>query len=353
MKILTSVLVFITALVSLPVFAHHGWVTNPILYLADDLTVLEGELTEVFWYNPHARARLTVMDDNGDETIWELELGPGPRGFAARGIAREDLIGHVKAAGHISRRDPDSLGVLHLLLPDGQELVNGIGNRELLWSDVRTANAAPRTVDPARVEATERAATSIFRVWGQNADGRGAHPPVSAYDYLLTERGRELAATYDAVTQNPELDCKQGMPTAMFDPTPIQIIDAGDRIFIHGYEYDIERVIHMDADGSGAEPQGSPLGYSVGRWDGDTLRVTTTHIDWPYLDPQGNPQSNQMRYAETFALSEEGTLLEYSITFTDPTIYREPFTLDRLRRWTPERELEPFNCVAEWEASTG
>ena len=85
---------------------------------------------------------------------------------------------------------------------------------------------------------------------------------------------------------------------------------------------------------------------------GDTLRVTTTHIDWPYLDPQGNPQSNQMRYAETFALSEEGTLLEYSITFTDPTIYRDSFTLDRLRRWTPERELEPFNCVAEWEAST-
>jgi hypothetical protein len=80
----------------------------------------------------------------------------------------------------------------------------------------------------------------------------------------------------------------------MFDPTPIQIIDAGDRILIHGYEYDIERVIHMDADESGAEPQGSPLGYSVGRWDGDTLRVTTTHIDWPYLDPQGNPQSNQM-----------------------------------------------------------
>ncbi len=348
MKILTSVLSSLAVLISLPVLAHHGFVTNPILYKAENLVELEGELTEVFWHNPHARARLKVVDDNGEETIWELELGPGPRGFESRGISPEDLLGHVKAAGHISRRDPDSLGILHLLLPDGQELVNG--NRELRWSNVRTANAS-RVIDPARVEAAEQAATSIFRVWGGNADGRGAHPPVSAYDYLLTERGRELAASYDAVTQNPELDCKQGMPTTMFDPTPMQIVDAGDRILILGYEYDIERVIHMDADESGVEPQGSPLGYSVGRWDGDTLHVTTTHIDWPYLDPQGTPQSDQMRYTETFALSEDETLLSYAITFTDPSIFRESFTLDRLRRWTPERELESFDCVARWEVS--
>jgi len=350
MRISTSVLWSIAALSSLPVLAHHGFVTNPVLYLAEDLVELEGELTEVFWRNPHARARLTVIDDDGDETIWELELGPGPRRFESNGIFPEDLVGHVKAAGHVSRRNPDSLGILHLLLPNGQELVNG--NRALRWSNVRVANAF-QAADPAKVEAAERAATGIFRVWGGSADGRGAHPPISDYDYLLTERGRELAATYDAVTQNPELDCRQGMPTTMFDPTPMQLIDAGDRILIHGYEYDIERIIHMDEDESGDEPQGSPLGYSVGRWDGDTLLVTTTHVDWPYFDPQGTPQSDQMRYTEMFSVSEDETVLHYSITFTDPIIFREPFTLTRLRRWTPERELELFDCVAQWEDSPG
>lgn len=348
MKILTSVLSSIAVLISLPVLAHHGFVTNPVLYKAESLVELEGELIEVFWRNPHARARLRVINDNGDETIWELELGPSPRGFDSRGISPEDLIGHVKAAGHVSRRNPDSLGILHLLLPNGQEFVNG--NRSLRWSNERTANPS-RAVDPVRVEAAERSATSIFRVWGGNPAARGSHPPISEYDYLMTERGRELAATYDAVTQNPELDCRQGMPTTMFDPTPMQMIDAGDRILIHGYEYDIERIIHMEPDESGAEPQGSPLGYSVGRWDGDTLHVTTTHIDWPYFDPQGTPQSDQMRYTETFVLSEDEWVLNYSITVTDPVNFRESFTLGRSWRWTPGRELEPFNCVAQWEDS--
>ena len=113
MRISTSVLCSIAALSSLSAVAHHGFVTNPVLYLAEDLGELEGELTEVFWHNPHARARLTVIDDDGDETIWELELGPGPRGYERRGIFAEDFVGHVKAAGHVSRRNPDSLGVLH------------------------------------------------------------------------------------------------------------------------------------------------------------------------------------------------------------------------------------------------
>ncbi len=56
-----------------------------------------------------------------------------------------------------------------------------------------------------------------------------------------------------------------------------------------------------------------------------------------------------MRYDETFALSEDETVLNYSITFTDPVIFRESFTLTRPRRWTPEREVVPFDCVAEWD----
>ena len=48
---------------------------------SDVLTELEGEVVEVLWRYPHARARLQVVDDDGEETIWELELGPPPNGF--------------------------------------------------------------------------------------------------------------------------------------------------------------------------------------------------------------------------------------------------------------------------------
>jgi hypothetical protein len=170
---------------------------------------------------------------------------------------------------------------------------------------------------------------------------------MSDYVPFLTARGRELAATYDPVTQNPELSCRQGMPTTMFDPVPMQIIDQGDRILIRVQEYDVERVVHTNTNSVQAEP--SPLGNSVGYWDGDTLVVETTDVEWPYFDPYGTPQSEQVSYRETFTLADTGDILLYSITVTDPIMFSQPFTLGRPREWTPDVELEAFDCVAEWD----
>ena len=334
--------------VSTNVSAHHGAVTNGALYLTDEFIDLDGELTEVFWRNPHTRARLSVVGDDGEETIWELELGPTPRGFEGREIFADDFIGRVKAAGYRSRRNPESLGVVHLLLPNGQEYAQG--NRELRWSNTRLANPS-FGLESADVAEAERTADGIFRVWNRFLPGAARDMQPSEYARYLTPRGRELADEYDPVTQNPELDCRQGMPKAMTDPTPTEIISDSERIIIRQYEYDIERIVYM-SDQEGVQPEASPLGHSVGRWEDDVLIVDTTHIDWPYLDSLGAPQSNQASYRETFALATEGDLLNYSITITDPVMLKEPFTLEWTRRWIPEIEFESYDCVAEWEEST-
>jgi len=329
-----------------PLLAHHGAVTNGALYLTDEFIELEGEITEVFWRNPHARARISVVDDDGERTIWELELGPGPRGFEARGLVADDFVGRVRVAGYRSKRNPDSLGVLHVLLPGGQEYAQG--NREPRWADTRVANAV-REIDPAKVAEARRTANGVFRVWSRRLGGR---PQPADYGHLLSERGRELFAEFNAATDNPELECRTGMATSMLDPVPMEIIDEGDHITIHLEEYDIRRTVYLDPDRSGVEPQGSPLGYSVGRWEGDTLVVTTTHIDWPYLDPYGTPQSADVQYLERFELSDDQTMLNYSLTATDPVMFTAPIIMERQRRWTPGVEIPPFNCVAEWERAT-
>ena len=46
---------------AIPASAHHGPVGSPSLYDVEDLVVLEGELTEVFWRSPHVRFRLKVL----------------------------------------------------------------------------------------------------------------------------------------------------------------------------------------------------------------------------------------------------------------------------------------------------
>ena len=327
--------------------AHHGSVTNGGLYLTDELVQLEGELTEVFWQNPHVRGRLKVQNADGKEEIWELEFGGSPRGWERRGMSADDFIGLVKAAGHVSRRDALDLGVLHMLFPNGQEYT-GRGN-EPLYSTQPVPDDTRRPT-AAQIATAEQTANGIFRVWG------GSRPEpeedlLRARDFF-TERGRELAATYDPLEDNLELVCRQGMPDVNFEPVPMDITDQGDRIRIRSEEYSMERYIYMSE--LSVEPKPSPTGYSLGRWDDDVLVVTTTGIDWPFYSEMGMPQSDQVSYTERIWVSEGGNVLNYSIEVTDPVVFTKSLTLiERTRPWTPGVELEgPYNCIYEWQGAS-
>ena len=140
--------------------AHHGAVTQPSLYLTDDFIELRGEIVDVLWRNPHTRARMLVAGEDGEEQMWEIEISPGPRTLERLGINEEDLFGPARAAGYISRRDPDSLGALHVLLPDGREYAQG--NRELLWEGDRVASTQ-FAIDPERAAEERRTATGHFQ----------------------------------------------------------------------------------------------------------------------------------------------------------------------------------------------
>lgn len=350
MQRLASILMPLVAAIPAPVAAHHGSHTNQLLYVADELLELEGELTEMFWHNPHTRARLSVVGVDGQQRVWELELAPGPRQFEAMGLSPESFLGHVRVAGYVSRRDPDSLGVQHLLFPDGREYVQARVEAPR-WASARLERrlAGP---DPARIEADEAAADGIFRMWdGGRIDGRPASIDDDLVLQTFTARGRELAEAYDPLRDNGQLDCRHGMPDTMFDPWPMEIVDEGDVIRVNATQYNLQRTIHLS--GAASETlQASPVGYSVGRWEGDTLVVTTTHVDWPYYSNIGIPQSDQVRYSERFSASDDGQTLNYSITVDDPVVFTEPFTMVRSRRAAPGVRIAPFNCISRWQDGT-
>ncbi len=347
MKRQISVLFSLMLAVAAPVQAHHGSHSNALLYFADELVEFEGELTEVLWRNPHTRARLSVVDDNGDETIWELELAPGPRQLEAMGLTPENFTGNVKVAGYISKRNPNALGVQNFLLPNGREYVQERGE-EPRWSAQRLERSALGP-DQASVQAAEVSADGIFRMWdGGRIQGRPAMLEPDLLAQSLTERGRELVAAYDPLTDNGQLNCRHGMPDTMFDPWPMEIVNAGDLIHINSTQYNLQRTIHLAGGATPSEPVASSVGYSVGQWEGDTLEVTTSHVDWPYYSNIGMPQSDQVRYFERFSVSRDGRTLYYSITVDDPVVFTEPFTMERTRTAAPGVEIEPFGCLSDW-----
>jgi hypothetical protein len=135
------------------------------------------------------------------------------------------------------------------------------------------------------------------------------------------------------------------MPNAILNPYPIEFVDAGDAIELRIEEWDATRVIRMTIDAVANTPAPTPLGYSVGRWEGSTLVIETTQIDWPYLDDKGAPQSDDVTIVERFTLSENDTRVDFELTVMDPQYLIDPVIWDAYWVWKPGVEIRPFECA--------
>src|SRR4030095_14349833 len=132
----------------------------------------------------------------------------------------------------------------------------------------------------------------------------------------------------------PDANClPMGLTQFHMQPQPRKIIQTPTMILItYEANYGL-RYIYMD--GRRLPPQGEPqpwwYGYSVGRWDGDTLIVETNHLrgaeSGPFdgwLDVRGSPYSEQARFTERFRRPVFGKL-EIDVTVEDPKSYSKPF----------------------------
>ena len=356
MSILPKLCTLIAAavLASAPADGHHGPVDHDLLYDVSELVELQGQLVDVFWRNPHVRAKLEVTTDNGDTEVWQLIMGPAPRRFHNMGISAEDFDGKVRVAGHVARHRQQALGVLHILLADGREYVQQTprnNSRTPLWSGAVLAHM-PDRLDPDMVEADKRTANGLFRKWNVPVStGPGDPLRAALRAAAYTDLGKQLSDAYDPLADNPLLRCKHGMPEAMYDPRPIKLEDHGSYIHLEAVQFNVERRIYMGVEmPTGVEA--SNVGYSAGRWEGDVLVVETAHIDWPYYSPNGTPQSLDTRYHERFWMSgtEDEPVLNYTLTISDPQTFEQPVEVVRTtRKPIPGYEFPPYNCAAEWD----
>ena len=92
------------------------------------------------------------------------------------------------------------------------------------------------------------------------------------------------------------------------------------------------------------------IGYSIGRWEGDTLVVESTGFrDDVWLDYNGSPLTSSGKITERFRRVSYGTL-EIDVTIEDPTAYTEPFTVRVNQQILLDTNLIEFVC-AENEVS--
>ena len=326
---------FLLALTSVPAPAHHSVVAN---FDAGTTVEAEGVISDIAWRNPHILFTLTTADGT-DVTLDTHSLSIMRRLGASEPFV--EIGDTVKVAGWPSRRG-EGMFVNNMLLPSGEEFVFDFGAEpaDLRWSDRMWGSNEKWFAETGDASAAER---GIFRVWSTTLAGGGAffmRPP-----YPLTAEAQAFNDTFDMLTDDPLFNCApKGVPAIMSNPYPIEFVDRGDTIEVRIEEYDLLRTIYMDP-ATAPPPSASLLGHSTGRWEGETLVVETTRVNWGHLDGRGVPMSEQAVIVERFTPTEGGARLEYEVTVTDPTNLTEPVVMGKSWVYLPDVRVEPYECT--------
>jgi hypothetical protein len=195
-------------------------------------------------------------------------------------------------------------------------------------------------------------------MWGQrfheDLPERGAGPEIGDYTGLpINDAARFRADSWTASKWTvPERQCEpHPADYGPRGPASLRIASTVDPISQDVVSWDVtimwmlpQRTIYMDG-----RPRPSPnaqhtwQGFSKGEWQGDMLKVVTTHLKEGWIRRNGLPRSEQATVVEYFIRNEN--YLTLVTTVIDPVYLTEP--LVRTSDWVldPGLQLSPFSCI--------
>lgn len=120
MRHLFAALVFAAAFGVQTALAHHSFAAE---FDYDAMGAIEGEVIEALFVNPHVRYFVSVVDENGTETIWDTQTS------SISALTRygwtEDTIkvgDRVRLAGNLGRDNTRKLWIREVTTADGRKI---------------------------------------------------------------------------------------------------------------------------------------------------------------------------------------------------------------------------------------
>jgi hypothetical protein len=206
---------------------------------------------------------------------------------------------------------------------DGKPDLSGV------WLHERTSLAELKRLFGALAETRDK-----VNVPGMEADSISKY----AIDILVDFKSQESPLRPEAAEvmrrraaeRNPANVCMgvPGIPVAGLLSEPVKIVQAPRLTMILYEAGNLHRQIFTDGRGLPKEfDLPAFLGYSAGRWEGDSFVVETAGFnDKTTLDGAGHPHSQALRVTERFRRRDFGHL-DWEMTFDDPEMYTKPFTI--------------------------
>jgi hypothetical protein len=287
-----------------------------------------GQVTRVWWQNPHIRYDVTIERPDGTTEEWAL-LPPGNlaayrrENWTATTIQAGDT---VRASGNLGRDGAKKLYATCIEIQAGAEKGRQLGRC------VTPGTVTEVTADP-NVDYTVKAndyEVDITGFWDNRykfqvtVDDFEPKPmPMTAEAKAIYE-GRKFGDDYVLRCLPP------GLPRIFGSPYPMQIVDAGSHYLMVFMQDNTPRRVWMDGRQPPPEQPLTSMGFSTGRWEGRTLVIETTMLTPGWLDGSGYPMSgsDDTRIVERWTVADDGLTMERTMTVYDK-LYTAPITRTR------------------------
>jgi len=198
----------------------------------------------------------------------------------------------------------------------------------------------------------------ILPLGGANGLGED-NPPLSFFNVLAGVKPEEsplrpeFRAAYQAraavalTTPPPALCAPPPVPLVDSLPAPFKIVQTPKLTLMLFEDNTFFRQIFTDGRKHPDDSQPSWLGYSVGKWQGDSLVVETVGLlPFAPLDMSGHPHSEAMRVTEQFRRRDFGHM-DVQVTIDDPKTYTKPFTYKIGMYLLPDTDLLESFCTED------
>ena len=221
----------------------------------------------------------------------------------------------------------------------------------LAFSPVTSA----QTGKPSATAKAASPAQNLSGVWVAQGKQSSAFLTSSKEEPPMTPWGKEQfkaarsenqnATPKDAAGNDPRLKCDPaGVPRVYLSTRPMEFIQTPNRLFVFYEEDHNWRQIWTDGRAVPTDSDPTYMGYSVGKWEGDTLVVDTVGSnDKTWLDNVGHPHSDALHVTERIRRVDHDTL-QITFTLEDPKAFTKPHTFKRTHTLLPTWEIHEYVC---------
>jgi hypothetical protein len=231
---------------------------------------------------------------------------------------------------------------------DGKPNLNGIwqvtntANWDLLAHTIRPAVGQPGVYPDAEVLAAP--VLALGAVGGVPPGPGVVEGNEIPYKPDAAQKKKENSAHW--LDRDPEVRCYQpGTPRAMYMPYPMQIVQGTNNIFIQFQFAGASRTIHL-TDVTGP-PDDTWMGFSLGKWQGDTLVVNVTDFNTrTWFSRAGDFHGDKLHLVERLTLATPDAI-RYEVTVEDPDVFTRPWKMTHFlyRQLDPNAQLMEYKCV--------